>query len=303
MIYTVTLNPSVDYIVRLDSFTPGGVNRSSYEAVVPGGKGINVSVMLRQLDVPSTALGFLAGFTGRELRRLVRSLGCRESFIMLPDGFSRINVKMKAGEETEINGAGPRISEEALARLLDMIDNLQADDILVLSGSVPSSVPQTIYRDIAARLVNKQVSIVADASGKLLTDLLPYRPFLIKPNHHELGDLFGAAIEHTEDAVFYAKKLQEMGARHVLVSLAGEGAVLLTEDGDVYTAKAPKGEVVNSVGAGDSMVAGFLAAYLESRNFEKALSLGIAAGSASAFSEGIAERNSVFDLLATVQPV
>ncbi len=297
MIYTVTLNPSLDYIMKLDSFSVGEVNRSSYEAIVAGGKGINVSVMLQNLGAESIALGFLAGFTGEEIRHRVQSLGCKEQFTMLKDGFSRINVKIKAGEESEINGAGPRIPEEALCALMETLDGLSADDILVLSGSVPSSVPKTIYRDIAVRLAEKGVKIVADAGGSLLTDILPYRPFLIKPNHHELSDIFGVKIEDMETAAFYAKKMQEMGARNVIVSLAGAGAILATEDGAVYTAKAPKGEVVNSVGAGDSMVAGFLHGYLESGNFADALKLGIAAGSASAFSEGIAEKELVLTLL------
>ena len=297
MIYTVTLNPSVDYIVRLPSFEAGRVNRADYEAIVAGGKGINVSVMLHHLGVESTALGFVAGFTGKEIQRLVREAGCHERFLPLHDGFSRINVKMKTDTESEINGAGPVIPKASLDALMTMLDDLQEGDILVLSGSVPKSVPRTIYRDMAARLEKKGVMIAADASGELLTDILPYSPFLIKPNHHELGELFGLEIDTAEEAILYAKKLQAMGARNVLVSMASKGAVLISEKGSVHTAHAPEGILVNSVGAGDSMLAGFLAGYLESGTYENALALGIAAGSASAFSEGIASFEEVKRLL------
>jgi 1-phosphofructokinase len=297
MIYTVTLNPSVDYIVRIPSFSVGKVNRADYEAVVAGGKGINVSVMLHQLGVESTALGFIAGFTGAEIQRLVCEMGCRERFIMLSEGFSRINVKMKTETESELNGAGPMIPKASLDALMAQINALQTGDVLVLSGSVPRSVPETIYRDMAALLTKKNVMVVADASGKLLLDILPHRPFLIKPNHHELGALFGVDIETKEYAVIYAKKLQEMGARNVLVSMASKGAVLISEKGSVHTASAPERIVVNSVGAGDSMLAGFLAGYLEKGSYDDALKLGIAAGSASAFSEGIATFDKVKSLL------
>lgn len=296
MIYTVTLNPSLDYIVRLDAFSEGCVNRANYEAIIAGGKGINVSAMLHALGSDSTALGFIAGFTGEEIRRRVREMGCRERFIQLDEGFSRINVKMKTSNESEINGVGPFVSKDALRAFMDMLNELKKGDILVLSGSVPKSMPKTIYRDIAARICERGVELVADASGALLTAILPYRPFLIKPNHHELSEIFGVNIETVEEAALYAKRLRKMGARNVLVSMAGEGAILLTEEGKAYIEKAPKGKVVNSVGAGDSMLAGFLAGYLESGDPKKALSLGIAAGSASAFSEGIASRDAVMAL-------
>jgi 1-phosphofructokinase len=300
MIYTVTLNPSLDYIMRLGAFSEGKVNRSEYEAIVVGGKGINVSVMLHELGVASTAFGFIAGFTGEEIRRRVRERGCSERFISLDEGFSRINVKIKTNEESEINGAGPVVSEDALYRFFDMIDELQSGDILVLSGSVPKSIPETIYRDIAERLAGRGIEIAVDASGMLLTDILPYRPFLIKPNHHELSEIFGVSIKTAEDAAHYAGKLQEMGARNVLVSMAEEGAFLLAEDGRAYLASAPRGNVVNSVGAGDSMLAGFLAGYSENGNYRRALSLGIAAGSASAFSEGIASSEAVYALFSNI---
>lgn len=297
MIYTVTLNPSLDYIVRLPSFTPGEVNRSLGETIVVGGKGINVSVMLHALGVESTALGFVAGFSGEEIRRLLRKGDIHERFITLHEGFSRINVKLKTDVESEINGAGPVIAPEELAALKTMLSDLRDGDTLVLSGSVPQSVSQSIYREIAEMLVHKDVMIAVDASGALLSDILPFHPFLIKPNHHELGAFFGVTIENAEQAVHYAKRMQQRGARNVLVSMAGDGAVLVSMDGDVYGASAPKGEVINSVGAGDSMLAGFLAGYLDGGSYERALALGIAAGSASAFCEGIASRDAVEALL------
>lgn len=300
MIYTVTLNPSLDYILRLDDFQEGKVNRANYDSIVAGGKGINVSVMLHALGIRSEALGFIAGFTGEEIRRRMREMGCEERFVLLDEGFSRINVKMKTNKESEINGAGPLVSEEALRFFWGILKTLKKGDILVLSGSVPKCISKTIYRDIAAVLGEKGVEIVADASGELLLGVLPHRPFLIKPNHHELAALFGVEIRMAEDAVHYAAELQKMGARNVLVSMAGDGAVLLDEQGNVYTAAAPCGTVVNSVGAGDSMLAGFLAGYLENGDMKKALSMGIAAGSASAFSEGIASYEDVMALFSEV---
>ena len=300
MIYTVTLNPSLDYILRLDDFKAGQVNRANYEAIVAGGKGINVSVMLHAFGIRSEALGFIAGFTGEEIRRRVHEMGCDERFVLLKDGFSRINVKLKTSEESEINGAGPFVSEEALCSFFDILDTLTKGDILVLSGSVPKCIPETIYRDIADSLGKKGVEIVADASGELLLGVLPYHPFLIKPNHHELSALFGADIKGIDDVVYYAGELQKMGARNVLVSMAGDGAVLLDEKGNVYTASAPLGTVVNSVGAGDSMLAGFLAGYLESGDMKRALFMGISAGSASAFCEGIASFDDVMTLFSEI---
>ncbi len=296
MIYTVTLNPSIDYIVRLNAFTIGAVNRAKKETAVPGGKGINVSVMLARLGVENTALGFLAGFTGEEIRKEVRARGVREDFSILSDGFSRINVKLKAGEETEINGNGPEISQKALDDLMQKLSSLRDRDILVLSGSVPNSVLHTVYRDIMQSLLEKDVKIVVDAAGSLLLDVLPCRPFLIKPNHHELSALFNTPIETRAEVVFYAKKLKALGAQNVLVSMAEKGAILLAADGEIYEATAPQGKVLNSVGAGDSMVAGFLAGYLDGENYEKALKLGVASGSASAFSEDLAQADAVFSL-------
>ncbi|MBQ7309395.1 MAG: 1-phosphofructokinase [Clostridia bacterium] len=297
MIYTVTLNPSIDYIVKMNTFRLGAVNRASSEIALPGGKGINVSVMLSRLGVENTALGFLAGFTGEEIRRAVRARHCREDFIFLESGFSRINVKLKTGEETEINGNGPKISSADMNQLMRKLQNLAKDDVLVLSGSVPSSLAPTIYREIMACLTEQGVRIVVDAARSLLTDVLPCGPFLVKPNHHELGEIFGVRIDSRAEAAVYARKMQRMGAANVLVSMAEKGAVLAAEDGCVYECDAPQGRVVNSVGAGDSMVAGFLAGYLNGGDFEKALMLGIAAGSASAFSEDLAEKEDVIRLL------
>lgn len=296
MICTVTLNPSIDYIVKVNDFRLGAVNRTEGELAVPGGKGINVSVMLTRLGVENTALGFLAGFTGEEIRRAVRARGCKEAFISLPTGFSRINVKLKTGEETEINGNGPMIGDADMASLTEKLMDLKEGDILVLSGSVPRHVPQTVYRDIMQKLAGRGVKTVVDASGALLRDVLPCRPFLVKPNHHELAALFGASIETRADAALYARQLQNMGACNVLVSMAEKGAVLATEDGDVLVCDAPKGKVINSVGAGDSMVAGFLAGYQNGGDYREALRLGIAAGSAGAFCEDLAEKDDVLSL-------
>lgn len=297
MIYTVTLNPSLDYIVDVKDFCMGAVNRSRAEVILAGGKGINVSLMLRELGCESQALGLLAGFTGEEIRRLLVREGISERFLFLENGFSRINVKLKSGDVTEINGAGPCVSDtEKEAFLLQLESSLCDGDILVLSGSVPRSLPSSIYTEIIRRLSDKRVRIVADVSGGMLWDILPYHPFLIKPNHHELGELFGCRIDSREQAAAYAQILQSRGAENVLVSLAQNGAVLATASGIVY-ANAPTGTAVNAVGAGDSAVAGFLAGWLSSGNVERALALAVAAGSATAFSEGIGKRETVEALL------
>ena len=301
MIYTVTLNPSLDYVVDVKDFHAGAVNRTGGEVILPGGKGINVSLMLKALGWTSVATGFLAGFTGKEIRRLLSEYGINEKFLFLRDGFSRINVKLRSAEETEINGAGPTVSGEEKKALLAWLARTIVDgDTLVLSGSVPRSLPSDIYGEIIRGISQRNVRIVADVSGGLLTEILSYRPFLIKPNHHELGELFGVDIRSADEAVFYAKKLRERGAENVLVSLAGEGAVLVTEH-SVYRAEAPGGTVVNSVGAGDSAVAGFLVGFLKTGNFSQALLLAIASGSATAFSEGIAKGEDVLSLLKQVE--
>ena len=297
MIYTVTFNPSLDYIVKLDTFTPGAVNRTKTELIYCGGKGINVSIVLKNLGFASKALGFIAGFTGQEIKKRLHQLGCQSDFIELEQGLSRINVKIKAEAESEINGQGPFIDAIALQALFTKLDNLSAGDILVLAGSIPSTLPNDIYEKIMAALMKKDVHIIVDATCSLLLNVLKYKPFLIKPNHHELGEMFGVTLKNHEEIITYAKKLQDLGAQNVLISMAGDGAILLTNKQDVYKSQAPKGKVMNSVGAGDSMVAGFLAGYLESGDLQKAFKMGVATGSASAFSEELATKIEVEKLL------
>lgn len=296
MIYTVTFNPALDYVVKVDRFALGAVNRTAGEKVYCGGKGLNVSAVLAALGYESTALGFVAGFTGDEILRRVKSLGFPSDFIRVKGGMSRINVKLKAEEETEINGMGPEITAEDTELLFDKLSLLGEGDVLVLSGSIPKSLNDDIYERIMERLEGRGIRIAVDATKALLLNVLRYHPFLIKPNHHELGEIFGLTLTAPEEIAVYAKRMQERGARNVLVSMAGDGAVLAAEDGRIYRMEAPKGRVKNSVGAGDSMVAGFIAGYLESGSFEHALRLGSAAGSASAFSEGLAEREDIIRL-------
>lgn len=297
MIYTVTFNPSLDYVIQIDNLTLGEINRTTYEAVYPGGKGNNVSVVLANLGMKSRALGFVAGFTGDALEKMLTDFGCTTDFIRLKEGMTRINVKINSNEESEINGQGPEITAEAIEELFQKLDQLQAGDVLVLAGSIPNTLPEDIYERIMERLEEREIRIVVDATKDLLRNVLKYHPFLIKPNNHELGELFGVTLTREEDIIAYARKLQEMGAVNVLISMAGDGALLLTEDGDVYRKTPPKGKVVNSVGAGDSMVAGFLTGYLNTNDYEKALQLGIAAGSASAFLFWLAEREDVVKFL------
>ena len=302
MIYTVTFNPSLDYIVRLDQFTAGEINRVNYEQVLAGGKGINVSIVLHNLGHESTALGFVAGFTGDEIERQLDAFSVRHAFVRLDAGFSRINVKAKAQSETEINGQGPDISEAKQQELFAQLDRLGAGDTLVLAGSIPKTLPDDIYERIMARLAGRGIRIVVDAEKKLLLNVLKYHPFLIKPNNHELGDMFGVTLKTDEEILTYAKKLQEKGAENVLISMAGNGAILLTADGKSYKSPAPKGKLVNSVGAGDSMVAGFLTGCIEhADDLAEAFALGVATGSASAFSENLATRPEVEALRATIQ--
>lgn len=297
MIYTVTFNPSLDYIVTVPQFVCGRVNRTTEEKIFPGGKGINVSMVLKNLGLENTALGFYAGFTGEELKRLVEEKGICADFIPVREGMTRINVKLRSEQESEINGQGPAIAAEDIDALYTKLEHLKEGDILVMAGSIPDVMPQTIYMDIMKRLAGKNLKIVVDATRDLLVNVLPYHPFLIKPNNHELGEIFGVTIEDKAKVVAYARKLQEKGARNVLVSMAGAGAVLVADDGSVFQAKAPKGRVVNSVGAGDSMVAGFLTGYLKEGNYEKAFQMGVCTGSASAFSEELATRAEVMELL------
>ena len=300
MVYTVTFNPSLDYIVSVEDFQLGKTNRTAKEQMRPGGKGINVSTVLKNLGIPNTALGFSAGFTGEEIKRRVEEMGLASDFIDLPNGYSRINVKMKDFDGTEINGQGPDISPEETERLLRKLDSLKEEDVLVLAGSIPRTMPDSIYSDILKRLEGKGILAVVDATGELLLHVLEYRPFLIKPNNHELGEIFQVKLETREDVVPYARKMQEKGARNVLVSMAGQGAVLLDEKGQVHMLPAPKGKLVNAVGAGDSMVAGFLAGWLTKKDYEYAFRMGISAGSASAFSENLATKEEVEEVFRQV---
>ena len=288
MIYTVTFNPALDYIVFLDDMKLGDINRATRESIFYGGKGINVSTILNTLGLETTALGFVAGFTGKAIEEGLASLGIHTDFIRLPEGNSRINVKVKHGDETEINGQGPVITDEAIEALFAKLDTLTEDDILVLAGSIPNTLPEDIYEKILARLEEKRIRIAVDATKDLLLNVLKYHPFLIKPNNHELGEMFHTVCKTKDDIEHYAKELQKMGARNVLISMAGDGAILITEEGETIQMGTPKGKVINSGGAGDSMVAGFLAGYLKNGSYEEALKTGTAAGSATAFSEGLA---------------
>lgn len=297
MIYTVTFNPALDYIVRVAQLNIGEVNRAAYGEIMAGGKGVNVSLVLKNLGHESTALGFAAGFTGEKLVRDLKDKGCRTDFIFLNQGMTRINVKIKGQEETEINGEGPEITPVAVRTLMMRLERLREGDILVLSGSVPKTLPEDMYEKVIVRQQGKKVKVVVDATKNLLKETLEYHPFLVKPNQHELGELFGATISNPEEALSYAEKLQQMGAVNVLVSMAGDGAVLLDEYGNRHMSPAPEGRLVNSVGAGDSMVAGFLAGYLETKDYEQAFRMGIAAGSASAFSEFLATREETMEVL------
>ena len=301
MIYTITFNPALDYIVKMDEFNLGNVNRSNNEFVYAGGKGINVSIVLNNLGVKSKALGFIAGFTGEEIERRVREFGCDTEFIKLKEGMSRINVKIKADVESEINGGGPDISSDALEELYKKLDTLTVGDILVLAGSIPKTMPTDVYERIMERLQEKNIKFIVDTTGESLLKVLKYNPFLIKPNNHELGELFGVKLNSKEEIIEYAKKLKDMGAQNVIISMAGDGAILIDSNGGVTTSNVPKGVVKNSVGAGDSMVAGFIAGYLDSEKIEDGFKLGVATGSASAFSEGLATKDYVYELLEQVK--
>ena len=296
MIYTVTFNPAIDYIVHTGTMQVGQVNRSQGEELYFGGKGINVSFVLHELGLPSKALGFVAGFTGAAIEAGIQEQGIATDFVHLDSGFSRINVKIKSGEETELNGQGPNISEAAVAELFEKLNQLQDGDVLILAGSIPNTMPADSYEKILAHLSGKNIKVVVDATKDLLLKVLPYHPFLIKPNNHELGELFGVTLHSIEEIATYAKKLQEMGAQNVLISMAGDGALLIDETGKQHVCGVCKGTVKNSVGAGDSMVAGFVAGSMHG-DYEVALKLGTAAGGATAFSEGLAQRAEIERLL------
>ncbi|WP_270771367.1 1-phosphofructokinase [Intestinibacter bartlettii] len=297
MIYTVTLNPSIDYVIKVDKLTTGNINRVNEEHVYPGGKGINVTRILKSLDNDNIALGFVSGFTGDYIINSLQELNLKSDFIKVKEGFTRINVKVKSEEETEINGQGPKISEEELNQFYKVIDKLVDGDILILSGSIPSCLDERLYESIMKKVEDRDIKVIVDATKNLLLNVLKYKPFLIKPNNHELAEMFNVELNSTEDVVFYARKLKEMGAQNVLISMGKDGALLVTENDEVFASSVAKGEVVNSVGAGDSMVAGFIAGYLKSNSYEEALRLGAASGGATAFSSDLATREFIDTLV------
>lgn len=296
MIYTVTFNPALDYVVRVDKFVAGAVNRTVAENIYYGGKGINVSAVLANLGYPSVALGFVAGFTGDEIERGVKTLGFSSDFIRVKKGMSRINVKLKSDQESEINGMGPKITEEDVEALFAKLEKLVPGDVLVLSGSIPAALDSRIYEEILASMEGKGIRAAVDAEKELLLNVLKYHPFLIKPNNHELGEMFGTVLKSEEEIASHAKRLQQLGARNVLVSMAGDGSLLVTEEGEVHHMGVAQGTVKNSVGAGDSMVAGFLAGFLENGDYTHALRLGTAAGGATAFSDGLGTKDEIWRL-------
>ncbi len=300
MIYTVTFNPAVDYVVHTDEMKTGMTNRSTKEEVYFGGKGINVSVILNELGVKSRALGFVAGFTGDAVEKGISDQGIETDFIHLKIGLTRINVKIKADDETELNCSGPDIDEESVNILFEKLDKLEKGDILILAGSIPKSLPADIYARILEKMSAKGVSAAVDATGKLLLNVFEYKPFVVKPNNFELGDMFGVELHGTDEVIEYAKKLRSMGAVNVLVSMAGDGAVLVDENDQVHVCGVCSGTVKNSVGAGDSMLAGFIAGYSEKHDYGYALKLGTAAGGATAFSDGLASGSYIRELFETL---
>ena len=297
MIYTITFNPALDYISKVDNFEVGKINRTKTEKILPGGKGLNVSIVLKNLGLESTALGFIGGFTGEELQRRIEAQGIKTDFIKVNNGMTRINVKISSDVETALNGNGPEILEEDIQELLEKIENIKKEDIVILAGNVPKGINNNIYEIICVNLERNGVTFIVDATKELLINILKYKPFLIKPNREELEETFKVKINTEEDIITYAKKMQLMGAQNVLVSLGGDGAILITSDNQVLQSDAPKGKVLNTVGAGDSMVAGFLAGYIESKNYEYSLKMGIATGSASSFSMDLATKKDVEKLL------
>lgn len=299
MVYTVTFNPAIDYVVHTGKMKLGATNRSEREEMYFGGKGINVSIVLKELGIDSKALGFTAGFTGEAIEKGLADMGIETDFVRLEKGNSRINVKIKSAEETELNGQGPDIDDKAIAALFEKLDSLADGDTLILAGSIPSSLPSDIYERILEKLSEKNIRVVVDATKDLLLNVLKYRPFLIKPNNHELGEMFGIELDSDEDIEKYARKLQDMGAVNVLISMAGDGAMLIDEFGKKHRCGVCKGTVNNSVGAGDSMVAGFTAGSLK-KDYEYALKLGTAAGGATAFSDGLATKEKITELLGTL---
>lgn len=293
MVYTVTLNPALDYVMKLKALRTDDINRTDGEEIYYGGKGINVSVILTQLGIPNTALGFLGGFTGKKLEEMLKNDNINCDFNYLKNGDTRINVKIKADKEIDLNACGPEITKEDMQSFLRKLDGIKSGDYLILAGSIPNTLPDDIYEQILERVGDKNINCVVDATGDLLKNVLKYKPFLIKPNHHELGDLFSVQIKSDDDIVKYSKKLQEMGAKNVLVSMAKDGAMLTDENGNVHKIGNAKGKLINSVGCGDSMVAGFTAGYIKTADYSYALRLGSACGNATAFSEKLATREEI----------
>lgn len=302
MIYTITFNPALDYISNVENFEIGRINRTKNEKILAGGKGLNVSIVLKNLEIDSTAIAFIAGFTGQELKNMIEKHQIKTEFINVKKGNTRINVKIKSDEEeTALNGNGPDIDKQNIDELLEKIRKIKSTDFVILSGNIPKCVDENIYEIISKELSKNCVKFTIDASKKLLLDSLKYGPFLIKPNKQELEETYNIKIENNNDIIFYAKKLQEKGAQNVLVSLGGEGAILVTEEKKAYYAKAPKGKVISTVGAGDSMVAGFLAGYIKSNDYKKALKNGVAAGSASSFSEELATKEEIEKIIDKIE--
>lgn len=297
MIYTITFNPALDYISQVENFEIGKINRTQTEKILPGGKGLNVSIVLKNLGIESTALGFVAGFTGEELKTDIEQRGIKTDFVKVEKGLTRINVKISSKEETALNGNGPEVTEENIEQLLKKIDNIKSDDTVILAGNIPKCINNNIYEIICKKLEQNKVRFIVDATKELLMNVLKYKPFLIKPNREELEETFKEKIETKEEIVEHAKRLQEIGAQNVLISLGGEGAILVTTENKEYFLNAPKGKVLNTVGAGDSMVAGFVAGYEKSGDYEYAFKVGIATGSASAFSMNLATAKEVANLL------
>ncbi len=297
MIYTITFNPALDYISQVENFEIGKINRTKMEKILPGGKGLNVSTVLKNLGIESTALGFIAGFTGEELKRSIEEKGIKTDFITVKKGITRINVKISSKDETALNGNGPETTEEDINKLLEKIEKIKKEDIVILAGNIPRCINNDIYEIICKTLEKNNVTFVVDATKELLMNVLKYKPFLIKPNKEELEETFKEKIETEEEIIVHAKKLQQMGAQNVLISLGGDGAILVTKDEKEYYLKAPKGKVLNTVGAGDSMVAGFIAGYVKNGDFEYAFKMGIATGSASSFSMNLATAEEVANLL------
>lgn len=305
MIYTITFNPALDYTVQVEEFEIGKINRTKSENILAGGKGLNVSIILKRLEIENTALSFIAGFTGKELERKIKQYNIKTDFIEINNGYTRINVKISSlkknsliqERETALNGNGPEITQEDIDELLEKIKKINSEDIVILSGNVPKCINEDIYEIICKELNEKNVKFVVDASQKLLMNCLKYKPFFIKPNKDELEETFNTKIKTKKEIIIYAKKLQEKGAQNVLISLGGDGAILLTEKNEVYYSNTPKGQVINTVGAGDSMVAGFVAGYLKKKDYKEALKLGIASGSATAFSAGLAMNEEINGLL------